>query len=156
MNDLQTQKRMNEKRLQKELLLPDKYLLLIKGPRHAIVVEGRKNFAEHNSREATITAWFEFMCKLAECPAITKLNQDFRFTVTRTGIKPSVDHNMLIMEHIQDHQLLCFGGRVASGANLDPQAATLELMAYFETIDKIRDDYLQSILQEFCFGIYEL
>lgn len=156
MHNFDAQKRMTEEREKKQLILPDKYLLLIKGPRHAIVVEGRKNFAEYNNREATFTAWFEFLCKLARCASLERINKIFRFAITNTGIKPPPEYNVMVMEHVQDNILLCFGGRTASGANIDSQAATMELIAYFEEINKIRDDELQGILQEFGFGIYEL
>jgi hypothetical protein len=156
MSETIDQKRMTEERAKKGLILPDKYLLLIKGPRRAIAVEGRKNFTEYNSREATITAWFQFMCKLAGCPAASKVNALFRMKIIKSVIKPPPDYYALIMEHVQEGLFMCFGGRATSMANIDSQEATLELIAYFEQINAIKDDELQGVLQEFGFGIYEL
>lgn len=133
---------------------PDKYILCITTPTHAYVVEGRKNFTEYNNREATNTAWFEFLLGLSQLKALSALNRRYQFSHFPPGLSVPEQYYGLTMQHLQDGTI-CFGGRFTSQCATNSGATTLELIEYFDELANMPDDETRAHLSEFGFGVYE-
>lgn len=154
-NDFIAKKRLEEQRQSKLGVIPEKYILLIKTPVKAYVVEGRKDFTEYHSRQSTMTAWFEFMLGLTKILAMDNLNRRFRVSYFPPSIKSSEQLYGMTIQHIQDGTV-CFGGRLLSRCAVDNRETTTELIAFFDELNEMCDEEVRAHLQEFCFAIHDL
>ena len=152
-NDFEAKKRLAEQQTRKFGSSPEKYILCIGTPTKAYVVEGRKDFSQHNNREATMIAWFEFLLGLTKCEQASDLNRRYRLTHFPPGLH-TPDCYGLTMKHVQDGTI-CFGGRFMSDCVNDNEDTTVELIQYFEELADLQDDQLRAHLSEFGFGIFE-
>jgi len=150
-----TAQRLEEQRQQKLKIIPEKYILLIKTPRKAYVIEGRKDFTEYNNRQATTTAWFEFMLRLSRLSGLDSLNKKFRVAYFSPIIAMPERFYGMTLQHVQDGTV-CFGGRIFSNCETDSQATTVELLAYFDELAELCDEEVRAHLEEFNFAIHEL
>jgi hypothetical protein len=149
-----TKKRLEEQTVRKFGTRPNKYILCITTPEKAYIVEGRKDFTQHNNREATMTAWFEFLLGLTKLAKISDLNRRYRLSHFPPYLHTPESYYGLTMQHLQDGTI-CFGGRLISNCADDNQQTTLELISYFEEIVDVQDDEVRAHLSDFGFGIYE-
>lgn len=155
MSQQMTKQRLEENRQKKLATIPQKYILLIQTPEKAYVLEGKKDFSEYNNRQATTTAWYEFMFSLAKHQSLTELNKKFRLSYfPPTLITPQELYGMTL-QHVQDGTV-CFGGRLFSHCDLSSQDTTVELLAYFDELVMVLDEEVQAILQDFNFAVYDL
>jgi len=140
----------------KKLNLPDEYLLLLKTCTQAIVVEGRKDFTEHNNRDASVVAWFEFLKGLSLIDGASRINNRYRLQYySPLLVAPDKKYTGMIIRHKQDGSV-SFGGRISNVAEVSSEATTIELIAYFQEIVQEVDDELRAHLQEYGVAIYEL
>lgn len=153
-----TKVRLEKEREVKGLKLPDRYLICIKTPTKAYVVEGKKDF--HLGTEYGQTIWFEFLSGIAKCsgPKVQKILKKFGLMLIPPGIVLPETQHLLKIEHLQDGTLL-FKGRLldpTSALYSDPQRCTFELIELFQSISTVQDDELRAHLQAYGFGVYDL
>ena len=153
-NEAITKERLEAQRKGKLNILPEKYILLIQTPTKAYVVEGRKDFTEYNNRQATTTAWFEFILELSKISGLQTLNSKYRLSYFPPNIStPSQFYGMTI-QHMQDGTV-CFGGRILSRCDVSSEDTTVELINYFEELQFFPDDQVQSHLKNYNFAVYD-
>jgi hypothetical protein len=150
-----TQARLAEQAQQKKLSLPDKYVLLIKTPREALVIEGRRDFAEHNNRDASTVVWFELLLKLTKTAALREINSKYGLTHYSPFLSVPSEFNGMTIEHTQDGTV-AFRGRMFSNCAVSSEDTTLEMFAYFKEVIASPDDEVRTVLQEFCVGLYDV
>lgn len=154
MNNTATKQRLEDQRQKKLRTIPEKYILLIQTTTKAYVVEGQKDFTEYNNRQATMTAWFEFLLGLTHVTALASLNAKYRLSYFPPNITtPSQFYGMTI-QHVQDGTV-CFGGRILSRCDISSEETTVELINYFEELQMCQDDETQAHLQKYNFMVYD-
>jgi hypothetical protein len=151
----ETQKRLAESQERVVGALPEKYILCIKTPTKAIVVEGRKDFTSHNNREATMTAWFGFLKSVTKVAGAGTLTTRFCLRHYPPMMKAPTQLYGFTIENDQEGTI-AFGGRISSHCAISSEQTTIELMDFLQEMVASRDEELQGLLQEYGVGVYDL
>ena len=149
------QARLAEQAQKKKLNLPDKYVLLIKTPKEALVIEGRRDFTEHGNRDASTVIWFELLLKLSGLAALQGINKKYGLVHYSPLLAVPSGFSGMTIEHTQDGTIT-FRGRMFSKCNVSSEDTTLEMFSYFKEIISLPDDEVRMVLQEFCVGLHEV
>ena len=139
----------------KQTVFPEKYILSIKTPKQALIVEGRRDFAEYNNRDASTVAWFELLHKLSKLIPLNIQNTKYGLLHYSPLLKLPEGSSGMSIEHAQDGTV-AFRGRIFSNCANNSEHTTLELFDYFKEIIAVNDDEVRAVLQEFCVGLYDL
>jgi hypothetical protein len=148
-------KRLADLSEQKQTFLPEKYVLLIKTPKKALAVEGRKDFTEHSSRDASTVVWFELLYKLSQLKGLETVNRKYRLTHYSPLLAVPEGFSGMTITHEQDGTIT-FGGRFFANCAYSSEDTTLELFAYFDEALQVPDDEVRTVMQEFCVGMHDL